>query len=123
MKVIIADFKNAVSLFEAGIISQFKKSANKFAMGIAFALADKKIDAMIEPFKTTDGMVDCGALREYIDAGLKASGGELVIEPQIDPALKFIGVGIGSITITQMEFDNFFDTILPAAAKPVETLT
>lgn len=122
MKVSVSDFKSAVSLFESGIISQMKKSANKFAMGIALASAGKKIDSMIAPFVGDDGMVDCDKVREYVDAGLAASGGELVIEPQIDPALKFIGVGIANITITRAEFDEFFDKTIPSVVKPLSTM-
>lgn len=117
MKVSVSDFKSAVSLFESGIISQMKKSANKFAMGIALASAGKKIDSMIAPFVGDDGMVDCDKEREYVDAGLAASGGKLVIVPQIDTALRWLGIGIEDITITKAEFDAFFEKTIPEVAK------
>lgn len=117
MKVAVNQFKAAVAQFEAGIVSQFKKNANQFAMGVAFGAAEKKIDAMVAPFVTEDGMVDCDAIRERIDAGLAASGGKLVIVPQIDTALRWLGIGIEDITITKAEFDAFFEKTIPEVAK------
>ena len=117
MKVTVNHFKAAVAQFEAGIVSQFKKNANQFAMGVAFGAAEKKIDAMVAPFVAEDGMVDCEAIRERIDAGLAASGGKLVIVPQIDTALRWLGIGIEDITITKAEFDAFFEKTIPEVAK------
>lgn len=117
MKISISEFKSAVASFEADIITQFKKNANKFAMGVAFGAAERRIDDMVKPFLDEDGNVDVDMMRERINTGLAASGGKLVIEPQIDTALRFLGIGIENITITQAEFDDFFERKIPAAAE------
>ena len=113
MKVSVTDFKNALTLFEAKVIESQATTMNKFAIGIALARLNVGTDEMIAPFLDTNGMVDIAKLRADIDAGLKASGGELDIVPQFDPKLRLFGLSIKNIKFTKEDFNDFFDNIIP----------
>ena len=113
MKVSVADFKNALTLFEAKVITSQATLMNKFAIGIALSHLNTGADAMIAPFLDEGGMVDLSKLRADIDAGFKASGGELEVVPQFDPKLRLLGLTVKSIKFTKDDFDDFFDNIIP----------
>lgn len=116
MKVSVADFKNALTLFEASIVESQSTSMNKFAMGVALSRLNGETDKMLASFLDANGMVDVDRLRAEVDAGMKASGGELEITPEIDPKLRLFGVTIKSVKFTKADFANFFDSILPSVS-------
>jgi hypothetical protein len=117
MKVSVTDFKNALSLFEAKVITSQDTTMNKFVMGIALSRLNANTDDMIKPFLTRDGMVDVGKLRADIDDGMKATGGdELDVVPDIDPKLRLFGVTIKNIKFTKDDFKDFFDNIIPSVS-------
>ena len=113
MKVSVADFKNALTLFEAKVITSQTTTMNKFALGIALSRLNAGADKMIETFLDDGGMVDLAKLRADIDAGLKASGGELEVVPQFGPQLRLLGLTIKNIKFTKEDFEDFFDNIIP----------
>ena len=113
MKVSVADFKNALTLFEAKVITSQATTMNKFAIGVALARLNAGADKMIEPFLDANGMVDVSKLRADIDAGFEASGGELDIIPQFDTKLRLFGLSIKNIKFTKEDSDEFFDKIIP----------
>jgi len=112
MKVSIPDFKNAVLLFEAGLIEQTKDATNKSALAMAFAKFAPQIDAAIADM-SKDGIVDVDAVRELIDAGLKGGGGKIVLKPEMPGWARLLGVTIQDITITAAEADEFFTKTVP----------
>ena len=113
MKVSVADFKNALTLFEAKVVSSQATTMNKFVIGVALARLNAGTDKMLASFLDENGMVDVAKLRADIDAGLKASGGELEIVPQFDPSLRLMGLSIKNIKFTKDDFADFFDNIIP----------
>lgn len=113
MKVSVTDFKNALSLFEAKVITSQATSMNKFVIGVALARLNAGTDKMIATFLDEGGMVDLEKLRADLDAGLKASGGELEIVPQFDSQLRLLGLTIKNIKFKKEDFDEFFDKIIP----------
>lgn len=115
MKVSVADFKNALTLFEAGLIEQTKELTNKSALAMAFTKYAPKIDAAIADM-AKDGMVDVDELRTLIDAGIKGGGGKIVLKPEIPDLARLIGVSITDITITAAEAAEFFDSTLPSVS-------
>lgn len=117
MKVSVADFGNALALFEAELIGTFKTSIHKFVAGAAIAAGSKKIEAMLAPFVGEDGTVDADALRSVIDAGMKQCGGEFEV-PFSFGILGGLGLNPVVTRITKMDIDKFFDQTLPAVAKP-----
>ena len=116
MKVSTTDFKNALTIFEAGIVDSQTTSMNKFAMGVALARLNAESDKMLVPFLDANGMVDIDRLRAEVDAGMKAAGGELEITPEIDPKLRLFGVTIKSIKFTKDDFKSFFDDTIPSVS-------
>ena len=122
MKVSVKDFKKALEGFEAKLVASQTTKMNKFAMGVALAGLNQGTDKMLAKFLDKDGMVDAGLLRDYVAAGMKAAGmdsesSELEIVPEMDPALRLIGVTIKSVKITKSDFDEFFDSELPSAIQ------
>ena len=113
MKVSTSDFKNALTLFEAKIIESQDTTMNKFALGVALARLNNEADSMLAPFIDGNGMVDVDSLRADVDAGLKASGGELEVVPEFDPKLRLLGVTIKNIKFTAEDFKEFFDDTIP----------
>ena len=122
MKVSVADFKKALVDFEAKLVASQSSKMNKFAMGVALAGLNQGTDKMLARFIGTDGLVDAGTLRDYVSAGMKAAGmedGDSVLEivPEIDPALRLIGVTIRSIKLSKDDLDEFFSKTLPSASS------
>ena len=117
MKVTVADFSNALSLFEAKWLSTLSSNANKFFAGVALARVNAGLSDMVKPFTGEDGMVDVDALKAAMDAGLDAVDGKLVLIPQIDPRLKLVGIGIDEVRFTRADFDEFFNTTVAQFAK------
>ena len=115
MKVSIADFKNAVLMFEAKIIEQVNNVTNKSALAMAFTKFAPQIDAAIAE-TAKDGMVDVDAIRTLVDAGIKGGGGKIVLKPQFPSWARLLGVGIGDITITKDEADEFFTKTIPTVS-------
>ena len=113
MKVSVTDFKNALTLFEAKVITSQTTTMNKFVIGIALSRLNAGADKMIETFLDDGGMVDLAKLRADIDAGLKAAGGELEVVPQFDPQLRLLGLTVRNIKFTKDDFADFFDNIIP----------
>lgn len=113
MKVSTTDFKNALTVFEAKVIESQKTTMNKFALGVALACLNNGTDTMLEAFTDASGMVDVDRIRDDIDAGLKASGGELEIIPEFDPKLRLFGLTIKNIKFTADDFKEFFDDTIP----------
>jgi hypothetical protein len=113
MKVSVQDFKNALTLFEAKVIDSQATTMNKFALGIALARLNGGTDKMLEDFIDANGMVDVDKLRADVEAGMKASGGELEIVPQFGDALRLMGLSIKSIKFSKDDFTEFFDETLP----------
>ena len=113
MKVSVADFKNALTVFEAKIIESQKTTMDKFALGVALARLNNDTDAMLAPFTDDGGMVDVNKLRTDVEAGMKASGGELEIVPKFDPKLRLLGVTIKNIKFSADDFKEFFDDTIP----------
>lgn len=125
MKVKVADFKKALVDFEAKLVASQSTKMNKFAMGVALAGLNQGTDKMLAKFIDADGMVDAGLLRSYVSAGMKAAGMEdgesaLEIVPEIDPALRLIGVTIKSIKLTKDDLEEFFDKTLPSVVTSAE---
>lgn len=120
MKVTVADFMNALSVFEAKWISSLQKRGNKFVAGIALSDFNKGVPAMLKEFTGEDGLVDCDAVKAKIDAGLNAADGMLVLEPQIDPKWKLVGIGIDDIRFSRADFDEFFNTTIAQFAKKAD---
>ena len=89
MKVSAADFKNAVTMFEASIIEQTNDLTNKF-----FTVGNDEFRALV-------------------DAGLKGGGGQIVLKPEIPTLARLIGVTIKDITITAAEAEEFFTKTIP----------
>ena len=116
MKVSVADFKNALTMFEAKIVQSQTTNINKFVMGIALARYGRKADKMIATFVGEDGMVDVDALRADIEAGLEASGGELVLEPDFPNELRQVGLTITKIKFSKQDFEEFFTKTLPSVS-------
>jgi hypothetical protein len=116
MKVSIADFKNALTMFEAKIVESQASTMNKFALGVALARLNGGTDKMLAPFTDANGMVDVDRLRADVDAGMKASGGELDITPQFDNALRMLGLSIKNIKFTKEDFAEFFNHTLPSVS-------
>ena len=112
MKVSAADFKNAVTMFEASIIEQTNDLTNKSALAMAFTKYAPKIDAAIVDM-AKDGMVDVDEFRALVDAGLKGGGGQIVLKPEIPTLARLIGVTIKDITITAAEAEEFFTKTIP----------
>ena len=117
MKFTQSEFKTALAIFEAKVLGTMNTSINQFAAGVAMRRMEPGIDAMLAPFAGEDGMIDSDNLRNLVDAGLKASGDKVVVEPKIPPELRLLGVSINQTTITRADFDEFFDKILPSV-KP-----
>ena len=113
MKVSVQDFKNALTLFEAKIVDSQATTMNKFALGVALARLNGGTDKMLVPFLDANGMVDVDRLRADVEAGMKASGGELEIVPQFDSGLRLLGLTIKNIKFTKEDFAEFFDMTLP----------
>jgi hypothetical protein len=63
-----------------------------------------------------EGMVDVDRIRADVDAGMKASGGELELVPQFDPALRLAGLTIKNIKFTKEDFSEFFGATLPSVS-------
>ena len=120
MKVSIADFKNALTLFEAKIVDAQATSVNKFALGVALARLNADTDKMIAPFVDEKGMVDVDRLRADVDAGMKAAGGTLEIVPGFDPKLRLLGLTIKSLKFAKEDFDEFFAAIPSISPTAVE---
>ena len=114
MKVPASVFNAALAQFELGISRQFQQSINQFAMGAIFRKMQEDLDEALAAYVDKDGLVDCDALRAYVNAGLAASDGKVTFKPKIPKALLFLGVGIQDITITQAEWDEFFDKTIPS---------
>lgn len=70
MKVSIADFKNALTLFEAKIVESQATTMNKFALGVALARLNGGTDKMLAPFLDANGMVEVDRLRADVEAGM-----------------------------------------------------
>lgn len=125
MKLTVADFKKGLVDFEAKLVASQSTKMNKFAMGVALAGLNQGTDKMLAKFIDADGMVDAGLLRSYVSAGMKAAGMEdgesaLEIVPEIDPALRLIGVTIKNIKLTKDDLDEFFEKTLPAVKSSAE---
>lgn len=125
MKLTIADFKKGLVDFEAKLVASQSTKMNKFAMGVALAGLNQGTDKMLAKFIDADGMVDAGLLRSYVSAGMKAAGMEdgesaLEIVPEIDPALRLIGVTIKNIKLTKDDLDEFFEKTLPSIVPTAE---
>ena len=125
MKLTVADFKKGLVDFEAKLVDSQSTKMNKFAMGVALAGLNQGTDKMLAKFIGADGMVDAGLLRSYVSAGMKAAGMEdgesaLEIVPEIDPALRLIGVTIKNIKLTKDDLDEFFEKTLPAVKSSAE---
>lgn len=116
MKVSTADFKKALTLFGAKIIESQSTTMNKFALGVAIARLNNGAEKMLAPFLDSNGMVEVDKLRADVEAGMKASGGELEIVPQFDQGLRLLGLTIKNIKFTKDDFVDFFDNILPSVA-------
>ena len=116
MKVSVQDFKNALTLFEAKIVESQATTMNKFALGVALARLNDGTDKMLALFLDANGMVDVDRLRADVEAGMKASGGELEVVPQFDNALRLLGVTIKNIKFTKDDFAEFFDETLPSVS-------
>lgn len=116
MKVSIQDFKNALALFGAKVIESQSTTMNKFALGVALARLNNDADKMLAPFIDEKGMVEVDRLRADVEAGMKASGGELEVVPQFDPALRLLGLTIKNIKFTKADFKEFFEDTLPAVS-------
>lgn len=116
MKVSVTDFKNALTLFEAKIVESQASTMNKFAIGVALARLNSGTDKMLAPFLDANGMVDVDKLRADVDAGMKASGGELDVTPKFDDALRLLGLSIKNIKFTKEDFAEFFNQTLPSVS-------
>lgn len=112
MKVSIADFKNAVLLFEAGQIERTADLTNKSALAITFTKFAPDIDSAIAGM-AKDGMVDVDSIRTLVDAGLKGGGGKIVLKPDVPQWARLLGVSIKDITITADEAEEFFTKTIP----------
>ena len=120
MKVSKQDFKEALKHFETNLVATQSTSMNKFVMGVALGRLNAKTDDMLASFLDANGMVDVGALRSAVEAGMTATGGDVLdIVPEIDPNLRLIGVTIKTIKITKDDFKDFFENTLPSVATPV----
>ena len=115
MKVTTTEFKNAVLLFESGLIEQTGDLTNKSALAMAFTKFAPQIDSAIAAL-SKDGFVNVDEVKTYIDAGLKGGGGKIVLKPEIPQWARLIGVTIKDITITSQEAEDFFTKILPAVS-------
>lgn len=115
MKVSIADFRNAVLVFEAKLIEQMESATNKSALAIAFTKFAPDINAAIAS-AATDGMVDVDAVKALVDAGVKGGGGSIVLKPRFPAWVSLLGVGIKDITITAAEAEEFFTKTLPSVS-------
>ena len=115
MKVSTTDFKNAVLMFEAKLIDQSANLTNKSALAMAFTKFAPQIDAAIAE-SAKDGMVDVGAIREIVDAGIKGGGGKIVLNPQFPSWASLLGVSIKDITITKADADEFFTQTIPSVS-------
>lgn len=125
MKLTVADFKKGLVDFEAKLVDSQSTKMNKFAMGVALAGLNQGTDKMLAKFIGADGMVDAGLLRSYVSAGMKAAGMEdgesaLEIVPEIDPALRLVGVTIKNIKLTKDDLEEFFEKTLPAVVTSAE---
>lgn len=112
MKVSIADFKNAVLLFEAVLIEQTGDLTNKSALAMGLMKRSKEINDAIDA-SAKDGMIDVDELKALVDAGLKGGGGKIVLKPEIPGWARALGVTIKDITITAAEAEEFFSKIVP----------
>lgn len=115
MKVTATEFKNAVLLFEAGLMEQTGDPTNKSALAMAFTKFAPQIDAAIAGM-SKDGLVNVDEVKTYIDAGLKGGGGKIVLKPEIPQWARLLGVTIKDITITSQEAEEFFTKTLPAVS-------
>ena len=114
MKVSIDDFKKALAAFEAKLVKGQDTSSNKFAIGAGLFNYASLIDDAIASVADESGMIDVGKIRATINAGLEASGGELVIEPEINPLMaRFMRITIKSFKFTKEDFDEFFTKTIP----------
>lgn len=116
MKVSVQDFKNALTLFEAKVVESQATSMNKFALGVALARLNAGTDKMIASFVDANGMVDVDMLKADVDAGLKASGGELELTPKFADSLRLMGLTIKNIKFTKEDFEEFFTKTLPSVS-------
>ena len=116
MKISAVDFKNAVLMFEAGLIDGASSLTNKSALAIAFTKFTPQIDRAIASV-ATDGMVDVDAIKELVDAGIKGGGGKIVLAPQFPEWAPLLGVTIKDITITAAEAEEFFTKTIPQVSK------
>lgn len=118
MKVSVADFKNAVLMFEGALIEGASSATNKSVLAIVFTKFAPQIDKAIASL-VVDGMVDVDAIKELVDAGIKGGGGKIVLTPQFPDWVPLLGVTIKDITITAAEAEEFFTKTIPQVSKTV----
>ena len=118
MKVSVADFKNAVLMFEGALIDGASSVTNKSALAMAFTKFAPQINDAIASL-VKDGMVDVDAIKELMDAGIKGGGGKIVLMPKFPDWVSLLGVTIKDITITAAEAEEFFTKTIPQVSKTV----
>lgn len=118
MKISAVDFKNAMLMFEAGLIDSASTITNKSALAIVLKKFAPQIDKAIASI-VKDGMVDVDEIKALVEAGIKGGGGKIVLMPKFPDWLSLLGVTIKDITITAAEAEEFFTKTIPQVSKTV----
>lgn len=116
MKVSVADFKNAVLMFEGALVDGASSATNKSVLAIALTKFAPQIDNAIA-YVVKDGMVDIDEIKALVEAGIKGGGGKIVLMPKFPDWLSLLGVTIKDITITAAEVEEFFTKTIPQVSK------
>lgn len=112
MKVPVADFKAKLYPFMMGIADTMPTSLHKWIGGAMIASSAGKLAGLLDGFVDSDGMVDLDAVRNLVESGFKASGGELVI-PFGSDLLASFGVRPVNVKLTQADATRFLSQFSP----------
>ena len=106
MKVPVADFKAKLYPFMMGIADTMPTSLHKWIGGAMIASSTGRIAGLLDGFVDKDGMVDIDAVRNLVESGFKASGGEVVI-PFGSELLSAFGVRPVNVKLSQGDATRF----------------
>ena len=121
MRIPVQSFKDAVLLFEAGLVEREPNDINKVALAIGLRHRNGSIFGVIDSELAKDGYVDVDELRDDINAGMDAGKGKISLNAKVPKAAKeYLGVTLDKITITKDYADYFFDKIIPSVVHSAE---
>lgn len=106
MKVPVADFKAKLYPFMMGIADTMPTSLHKWIGGAMIASSTGRLAGLLDGIADKDGMVDIESVRNLVETGFKASGGEVVI-PFGSDVLSAFGIRPVNVKLTLDDATRF----------------